>query len=86
MTDGRDLKTRRKPSAEAAEPRSSRAIYHYEPHAGQLSNEERKRRLEILDRVVAAIPQRPASEVDKELRQLRNSRRSGWQRNSRRER
>ena len=62
------------------------AIRYYEPHAGQLNKEERKRRLELFDRVIAAIPSRPVSEVDRELREVRASRRSGWQRKPARKR
>jgi predicted DNA-binding protein len=54
------------------------AIRHYEPHAGQLSMEERKKRLELFDQVIARIPKRPASDVDAELREIRSSRRQGW--------
>jgi hypothetical protein len=54
------------------------AICYYEPHAGQLSKAESQRRVELFDQVIRAIPKRPASEVDEELRQLRNSRRKGW--------
>jgi hypothetical protein len=56
------------------------AIRHYEPHAGHLSAEERKTRVELFDRVIAQIPKRPAAGVDTELREIRNSRRQGWQR------
>ena len=54
------------------------AIQHYEPHAGQLSIEERKERVKRFDQVIARIPKRPASEVDAELREIRSSRRRGW--------
>jgi predicted DNA-binding protein len=54
------------------------AISHYEPHAGHLSKAERARRVELFDEVIAAIPKKPASTVDKELRQLKVSRRKGW--------
>jgi len=54
------------------------AICHYEPHAGQLTKAERKERVALLDRLVAATPRRPAAETDRELRQLRDSRRKGW--------
>jgi predicted transcriptional regulator len=54
------------------------AICHYEPHAGQLTKAERKQRVELLDKLVAAIPARPSSETDRELRDLRRSRRKGW--------
>jgi predicted transcriptional regulator len=55
------------------------AIRYYEPHAGQLSPEERKKRTKLFDRVIARIPERPAGEVDAELREIRRSRRR-WQR------
>jgi predicted DNA-binding protein len=58
------------------------AISHYEPHAGQLSKAERKRRVELFDRVVGAIPKKPASAVDRELKDLRLSRKKGWQKRS----
>jgi len=54
------------------------AICHYEAHAGQLTNAERKQRVELLDRLVGAIPTRPDSETDRELRDIRQSRRKGW--------
>jgi hypothetical protein len=56
------------------------AIRHYEPHAGNLSDDERKRRVELFDRVIATIPKRPAAETDQELHSLRTSRRKGWRR------
>ena len=54
------------------------AIRHYEPHAGQLSPEERKQRTKLFDRVIARIPEQPAGGVDAELREIRKSRRTGW--------
>ncbi|HEX5000819.1 MAG TPA: ribbon-helix-helix protein, CopG family [Terriglobia bacterium] len=54
------------------------AITFYEPHAGKLNKAERKRRVELFDRVVAAIPEKSASDVDRELKELRASRRKGW--------
>jgi predicted DNA-binding protein len=56
------------------------AITHYEPHAGQLSKAERKRRVELFDQVITSIRKKPASAVDAELKQLRTSRRKGWRR------
>ena len=54
------------------------AISYYEPHAGQLSKAERKRRVELFDQVVAAIPKKSASAIDRELEDLKLSRRKGW--------
>ena len=60
------------------------AITHYEPHAGQLSKAERKRRVELFDQLIASVRKKPASAVDAELEQLRASRRKGWRRASHR--
>jgi hypothetical protein len=54
------------------------AICHYEPYAGKLSKAESKKRVELFDQLLNAIPTRSASSADKELRQLRASRRKGW--------
>ncbi|MGE3840209.1 MAG: ribbon-helix-helix protein, CopG family [Vicinamibacterales bacterium] len=59
------------------------ALCHYEPYAGQLSRDDRQRRLALLDRVVADIPAKTAAEVDRELNELRRSRRAGWRRSPR---
>ena len=62
------------------------AIAFYEPHAGQLSASERERRVHLFDHVLARIPATPVEAVDRELRDLRRSRRNGWQRRGRRSR
>ena len=59
------------------------AISHYEPHAGQLTKAESKQRVALFDQLIAAIPERPSSETDSELRELQLSRRKGWQGRSR---
>jgi predicted transcriptional regulator len=38
------------------------AIQHFEPHAGQLSKAERKQRVALFDKVLAAIPPQPAAQ------------------------
>ena len=62
------------------------AIHYYEPHAGLLSPEERRRRVAVFDKVIARIPDRSADAVDEELREIRQSRRQGWQRKTTRRR
>ena len=62
------------------------AIAFYEPHAGQLSAPERERRVQLFDDVLARIPAAQAAAADRELRELRRSRRTGWQRRARRTR
>ena len=54
------------------------AIVFYEPHAGQLTAAERRKRVELFDRVLAEVPAAPAAAVDRELRAVRRSRRTGW--------
>jgi len=81
--DENTAETLRRISKRVQRPQSQvlrEAIRHYEPHAGQLSTEERKRRVELFDQVIARIPKRPATEVDAQLREIRSSRRQGWQR------
>jgi predicted DNA-binding protein len=47
-----------------------------------LDDTERVRRLRVLDHVMARPRTRPQAEVDRELREIRRSRRAGWQRPS----
>ncbi len=44
-------------------------------HSDKLSEDERRRMLEILDRITEAPPTRPRTEVDAELREIRAARR-----------
>src|SRR2546428_13676132 len=81
--DENTAETLRRISKRVQRPQSQvlrEAIRHYEPHAGQLSTGERKRRVELFDQVIARIPKRPAREVDAERRVICSSRRPGWQR------
>lgn len=55
------------------------AIRDYAARVGRLSEQERLRMLEV-NRVVPAIPSRPAARVDAELRALRAARRAGGRR------
>ena len=56
------------------------AIRDYAARVGRLSEQERLRMLEVFDRVVPAIPSRPAARVNAELRVLRAARRAGGRR------
>ncbi len=58
------------------------AIEDYSGKEIRMSEEERLRKLRIIDEILASPPTRPQSEVDKELAELRASRRRGWQRPS----
>jgi hypothetical protein len=56
------------------------AVAEYAAGAGRLSEAERRTMLAVFDRVVTAVPRRPAREVDAELRQIRDARRHGGRR------
>ena len=53
------------------------AINDYAARIGRLSERERLRMLRTFDEVVERIPERPASEVDDELANIRAARRAG---------
>lgn len=58
------------------------AVAEYAAVTRRLSDAERMAMLRLFDRVVPAIPRRPATQVDKELRALRTSRRAGGRRHA----
>lgn len=60
------------------------AILDYAERVGRLTETERLRLLGVFDQVVTQIPTRPADEVDRELAELRRSRRLGGRRRSQR--
>jgi hypothetical protein len=53
------------------------AVADYHNRIGRLSESERQRLLKTFDALVPRIPTRPQREVDRELRQVRQARRSG---------
>lgn len=53
------------------------AIQLYGEQMSRLSDEERDRMLTVFDDVTANIPDRPRSEVDEELREIRAARTAG---------
>ena len=58
------------------------AIRVYGEQAARLSTAERDRMLDVFDEVTAPIPDRPREEVERELAELRDSRRSGGRRSA----
>lgn len=73
----------RRAASRLGRPRSAvvrDAIRDYSERIGRLSEEERVGMLRAFDKLVPAIPSRPATEVEKELRQLRAARRQGGRR------
>lgn len=58
------------------------AIAEYHACKGKLTDAERRRMLDAFDRFVPAIPERGAASTDRELAELRKSRRAGGRRRS----
>jgi len=56
------------------------AVQDYYQRIGRLSERERIQMLRIFDEMVPRIPSRPAREVDRELKAIRQARRSGGRR------
>jgi Ribbon-helix-helix domain len=56
------------------------AVADYHSRIGRLSESERQRMLHLFDTLVPLIPARPQTEVDRELREVRDARRSGGRR------
>jgi predicted transcriptional regulator len=56
------------------------AVAHYAADPERPGHEDVRRKLRILDAILATPPTRTARAVDQELRELRKSRRAGWQR------
>jgi len=56
------------------------AVTDYHARLGRLSEGERLRMMRVLEKHLARPPQRSNSETDRELKELRASRRSGWRR------
>jgi hypothetical protein len=56
------------------------AVIDYHARLGRLSEEERLRMMRVLEKHLARPPQRSNAETDRELKELRASRRSGWRR------
>lgn len=58
------------------------AIRDYERRTDRVSEEERLRRVAVAERIMNDPPTRPRAEAERELRELRRSRRTGWSRPS----
>jgi hypothetical protein len=58
------------------------SIKEYEARSDKLSEEERRRMLSVLDRIMKSTPTRPQAEVDAELQGIRAARRR-WGRRGR---
>jgi hypothetical protein len=56
------------------------AVAEYAAHAGRLTELERLRLLAAYDAMMKRPPTRPQAEADREIAEVRRSRRAGWQR------
>ena len=75
------VKAIRRASTRSGKPQSAivrEAVAQYRPDGDRLSQDERRRMLNVLDAYLAMMPKRSAAAVDKELRDIRTSRRVGW--------
>ena len=70
----------RKPKSEIVRE----AIGEYHDRAGRMSEAERQRFLSVIRDLVPSIPRRPLREVENEIEEIRNARRSGGRGGSRR--
>jgi hypothetical protein len=73
----------RRAAARLAQPQSyvvRQAVREYAERIGKLSNQERRRLLEVFDRVVPAVPPRPLRRVRAEIAEVRATRRRGGRR------
>jgi metal-responsive CopG/Arc/MetJ family transcriptional regulator len=81
--DEETVRTLRKMAKRTKKPQSlvvREAVAHYAAKEDKLTPEEQERMLGVLQEMRKLLPTRPQSEVDEELRELREARRVGWTR------
>jgi hypothetical protein len=79
--DDRTATTLRRAAARHRKPQSAivrEAVAQYRPDGDRRGEEERRRVLNVLDAYWASMPKRSNAAVEKELREIRASRRVGW--------
>lgn len=79
--DEETVGTLRKMAERTRKPQSlvvREAVAHYAAKEDKLTPEEQVRVLRVLDELGSKLPTKPREEVDRELRDLRRSRRTGW--------
>ena len=72
-------------AARLSKPKSEiirEAIHDYHLKSDRLSEAEKRRMLRVIDEIMKKPPTRSQAEVDRELREIRRSRRTGWARPS----
>ena len=80
--DGAASASRLGAAAEGANLVVREAIAEYGAREARPPDEERERRLAVIRELTSQPPTRPGDEVDRELRDLRRTRRTGWARPS----
>ena len=81
--DDETVRSLRRTAERLAKPQSQvvrEAVHDYAARVGRLSEVERLRLLQTFDAVVGAIPRGGARKVDRELREIRATRRLGGRR------
>ena len=81
--DDATVRTLRETAERHRKPQSQivrEAIAQYASHENTLSGDERERLLGVLRGIKRRRPTRSASEVDRELAEIKRSRRTGWSR------
>lgn len=81
--DEQTAETLRRAASRLKKPQSvvvREAIQDYASRADRLSDEERRRMLKVLDRMMARPPKRSQAEVDAEIAEIRAARRTGGRR------
>jgi predicted DNA-binding protein len=84
--DDATVEALRKAATRSGKPQSlivREAIAHYTAQEDRLSEADRARLLDVLQRIRARPAKRTGVDVDRELRELRRSRRTGWSRRAR---
>lgn len=79
--DDETVRTLRKVAERTRKPQSlvvREAVAHYAAREDKMTPEERERWLRTFDELVAKIPPRPRKDVERELKEIRRSRRTGW--------
>jgi len=77
----------RRTAARLARPQSQvvrEAIREYDARSGKLTDDERRRLLDVFDRLVSALPARPAEDARAEIDEVRAARRASSFKRSRR--
>jgi predicted transcriptional regulator len=81
--DEETVETLRRMSTRLKKPQSAvfrQAIKDYAERAGKLSQDERQRLLDALQRITARKPSRSQTDVDAEIAEIRGARRTGGRR------